>query len=140
MKVMELAPGKTSPMLSQLAELGMESAGEGGDFKDLLQSGYLLRTMAQRNPQEGATYGRNLLRGLREIRQDPTKMKELGITKGMDIFHQLESISHAVEKDKKAGGDEGTFLSKYFQDIREWGGEGRDRRGDQPGWIRPIGH
>ena len=137
MKVMELAPGKTSPMLSQLAELGMESAGEGGDFKDLLQSGYLLRTMAQRNPQEGATYGRNLLRGLREIRQDPTKMKELGITKGMDIFHQLESISHAVEKDKKAGGDEGTFLSKYFQDIREWGGEGTIDEGiNQGGFAR----
>lgn len=125
MKVMELAPGKTSPMLSQLAELGMESAGEGGDFKDLMQSGYLLRTMAQRNPAEASTYGRGLLRGLRGIRMTAGKkddqMKALGITKDMDVFQQLDQIDKAAAANKAAGGDEGEFLSRYFQDVREWG-------------------
>ena len=123
MKVMELAPGKTSPMLSQLAELGMESAGEGGDIKDLMQSGYLLRVMAQRNPNEASTYGRGLLRGLRDIRIEPAKMKELGITKDMDVFQQLEAIDEAVEK-AKAAGDEGEFLLEVFP--------GRPRMGRRP--------
>jgi hypothetical protein len=122
MKVMELAPGKTSPMISQLAELAMESVGEGGDFRDILESGYILRTMAQRNPMEAATYGRGLLRGLREIRASPQKSRELGITKGMDVFAQLEAIDQALVSAQGRGEEESIFLGKYFTDIREWGG------------------
>jgi hypothetical protein len=49
-------------------------------------------------------------------------MKELGMEKGMDIFQQLEAIDKAVAENREKGGDEGAFLSKYFQDVREWGG------------------
>ena len=122
MKVAELAPGRTSPMLSQITEIGMENVGPQGDMKNVLQAGYLTRIMAQRNPAEAATYGRALMRGLRQIRMNPMQMSELGIQKGMDLNQQLLAVDNAVKQHVAAGGDEGQFLSKYFQDIREWGG------------------
>lgn len=122
LKVAELAPGRTTPIIGQIAELGMESAGPAGDFKSLEQAAYLIRVMAQRNPNEASTYGRASLRGLREIRQDPAKMAELGITKDMDVFGQIQAVDKAVKAHVAKGGDQGEFLSKYFKDIRDWGG------------------
>ena len=68
--------------------------------------------MALRNPNEASTYGLGVLRGLREIRQSPDKMKELGITKDMDVFQRLEAIDQAVEKAKANGEEEGGFPSR----------------------------
>lgn len=121
MKSAELAPGRTSPIVGQIAELAMESVGPEGDFKSVEQGTSLVRVMAQRNPNEASTYGRALLRGLREVRQDPAKMAELGIVKGMDINQQLIAVDKAVKAHVAGGGDQGEFLSKYFKDIREWG-------------------
>jgi hypothetical protein len=122
MKVAELAPGRTSPLLGQITELGMENVGRQGDLKSVLQAGYLTRVMAQCNPAEASTYGRALMRGLREIRGSDEKMSELGLTKDMDFFQQLTQIDKKVKEATAAGQDQGQFLSKYFKDIREWGG------------------
>lgn len=122
MKVMELAPGRTSPLIGQLAETGMESVGPEGDFKNLQQAGYLTRVMAQRNPNEASTYSRAMLRGLREIgMNEKGQMAELGITKDMDVMQQLEQIDKKSQEHVKAGGKEGEFIAKYFPEIREWG-------------------
>lgn len=122
MKVAELAPGKTAAGLGQITELGMENVGPEGDMKSVLEAAYMYRVMAQRNPAEGATYGRALLRGLREIRMDSKKSAELGIKKGMSVNEQMLAIDEALKRHTAAGGDQGEFLSKYFKDIREWGG------------------
>lgn len=122
MRVAELAPGQTSPLLGQITEMGMENVGPQGDMASVLDAATLVRVMAQRNPAEAATYSRALLRGMREIRLDPKKMEQLGIKRGMNFRQQLAAIDQAVQKHVAAGGDQGEFLSKYFQDIREWGG------------------
>jgi hypothetical protein len=121
MKVMELAPGRTSPLLGQLSELGMESVGPQGDFTNLQQAGYLIRTMAQRNPGEASTYSRALTRGLRDISMDKDKQKELGITGDMDVFQQLEQLDIKAQEHVAKGGKEGEFIQKYFPEIREFG-------------------
>ena len=121
MKVAELAPGRTAPGLGQITELGMESVGPEGDMKSVLEAAVMYRIMAQRNPNEASTYGRALFRGLRDIRKDPNKMRELGIEKGMGYRQQVEAIDKAVRAPTAGGGDQGEFLSKYFKDIREWG-------------------
>jgi hypothetical protein len=121
MKIMELAPGKTSPLIGQLAEVGMESVGPEGDFTNLQQAGYLTRVMAQRNPMEASTYSRAMLRGLRDIGGDESKRNELGITRDMDVMQQLEQINVKAQQHVAGGGKEGEFIQKYFPEIREWG-------------------
>ena len=121
MKIMELAPGKTSPLIGQLSEVGMESVGPEGDFKNLQQAGYLTRVMAQRNPNEASTYSRAMLRGLREIGGSDEKRGELGITKDMDVMQQLEQVNVKAQEHVAGGGKEGEFIQKYFPEIREWG-------------------
>jgi len=81
----------------------------------------LIRAMAERNPGEASTYGRNLLRGLREARMDPKKSKELGLAPGMSFLEEVGAVEQAAGRFTAGGGDEGEFLSKYFKDIREFG-------------------
>lgn len=122
MKIAELAPGRTSEIVGQLSELGMESVGPTGDFKNLEQSAYLTRVMAQRNPAEASTYGRGVLRGLRDIGGNEEKRGELGITKDMDVMQQLEQINVKAQEHVAGGGKENEFIQKYFPEIREFGG------------------
>lgn len=121
-KAIQLAPGETSPLVGQLAELVQEEVGNGGTFQDVLDAAPLIRAMAERNPGEASTYGRSILRGLREVRSDPQKMKELGITSGMGFMEQVQAVDSASQKYAAGGGDEGEFLSRYFKDIRTFGG------------------
>lgn len=121
-KAIQLAPGETSPLVGQLAELVQEEVGEGGTFQDVLDAAPLIRAMAERNPGEASTYGRSIIRGLREVRGDPQKMQDLGITRGMDFMQQVQAVDKASQAYAAGGGDEGEFLSKYFKDIRTFGG------------------
>jgi hypothetical protein len=118
MKVMQLAPGYTGPLLGQVREVIQENVGEGGDFKDSLEAAKLVRVMSERNPAEASTYSRALLRGLREIRMSPDKMQATGIKKGMDVFQQVQAV---LDSAKDSGMDESEYLSQYFKDIREFG-------------------
>jgi hypothetical protein len=120
-KALQLAPGETSPLVGQLTELIQEEVGQGGSFKNVLEAVPLIRSMAERNPGEASTYGRSLIRGLREVRSDPKKMAELGITKDMDFMQQVRAVEKSASAVGAAGGDEGEFLSNYFKDIRQFG-------------------
>lgn len=117
-KGVQLAPGETGPLLNQLSELIQEEVGQGGSFNSVLEALPLIRVMAERNPGEASTYGRALIRGLRDINSDPRKAAEVGITKGMSFLEQVQ----AVDKSATASGDEGAFLNKFFPDIRGFGG------------------
>jgi hypothetical protein len=122
MKIAELAPGRTSEIVGQLSELGMESVGPTGDLKNLKEAAYIGRVMAQRNPAESATYGRALFRGLREIgMNEKGQMEELGITKDMDVMQQLDQIDKKAQAHVAAGGKENEVYQKYFPEIREFG-------------------
>jgi hypothetical protein len=122
MKIAELAPGRTSEIVGQLSELGMESVGPTGDLKNLKEAAYIGRVMAQRNPAESATYGRALFRGLREIgMNEKGQMEELGITKDMDVMQQLDQIDKKAQAHVAAGGKENEIFQKYFPEIREFG-------------------
>lgn len=122
LKVTEMAPGRTSPLLPQLAEVVQESVGEGGEFKSMEDAATLFRVMTRRNPGEGATYARGLLRGLRELQMDDKKREELGLNKNMSVFEQIEQVQKKSEEFAASGqGSENEFLSKHFKDIREFG-------------------
>jgi hypothetical protein len=118
LEVMQLAPGYTGPLLGQLSEVVGESVGEGGQFKDALDAGILVRAEAERNPRTASAYTRALLRGLRKNASNPDKAKALGITQGMDTFEQLDAVKKAME----ASPNEDDFLDKYFPEIRQYGG------------------
>lgn len=120
-RALQLAPGETSPLVGQLTELIQEEVGEGGTFNNVLEAVPLIRSMAERNPGEASTYGRSLIRGLREARMSPDKMAELGITKDMSFMEQVRAVEKSATAVGAAGGDESEFLSKHFKDIREFG-------------------
>jgi hypothetical protein len=117
-KGLQMAPGKTGPLVGQITKVIQEEVSDGGDIKSVEEAVPLIRAMAERDPDEAATYGRSLLRGLRKIRADPAKMQALGIKKDMSFREQVAAVGKAAE----ASGDEGQFLSEYFTDIREFGG------------------
>lgn len=120
-KGVQLATGDTGPLLSQLSQVIQEEVGEGGSFKNVTDALPLIRVMAERDPGEASTYGRSLIRGLREANMDPKKMAELGLTKGMSFMDQVKAVDRSASAVSAAGGDEGEFLSKYFKDIRQFG-------------------
>lgn len=125
MKVMKLAPGYTGPAISQLKEVIAEDVGEEGDFKVAEDAAVLTRVVGERNPEEASTYTRATLRGLRELRNHPEKMEELGIDKNMDVFQQMEQINKRTKEIADEEGDgtkQSDVLARYFKDTREFGG------------------
>lgn len=120
LKAMQLAPGETTPLIGQAAELIQTEVGEGGAFDDIMQAVTVIRTMAQRNAGEASTYGGALVRGLREAMMDPEKMEELGLKKGMNFFEQLGAVNKTALDVKASGGDEAQFIQKHFPEVRQF--------------------
>ena len=120
-KGMELAPGKTSPLLGQYAEIVAEMVGEGATFKTATEPVPLFRAMAQRNAGEASTYTRALMRGFRGIDMDEEKAAELGIDKKMNIYQKIKAFTKASDEFVAGGGSRSEFTQKYFPEIREFG-------------------
>ena len=122
-QVMQLAPGYTGPLLGQLSEVVGEAVGPNGEFGDALDAAVLLRGVSERNPRTASAYTRAVLRGLRRVRGNEGMMQELGITRGMDTFEQLEAVQRAADRATARGEDEGQFLESHgFSEIRMYGG------------------
>lgn len=116
------ATGATGVGIGQLQESIQESVGPSGDLKSMNEAAVLMRTMQQIKPEEGAMLSRNLLRGLSEIRRNKHgEMDELGVTKDMDTFQQLEQIAKRIpEIAAETGESESDVERRLFKDSREY--------------------
>lgn len=121
-KVAELAAGPTGPIVRQIAELANQEVTAGGSIGSVHEAAPFIAAAAQQDAGSAGMLTQAMLRGLREVRKDPAKMKALGITGGMNIMQQLGAINSAAEAHVSAGGDEGQFLDRFFTDSREWRG------------------
>jgi hypothetical protein len=122
-EALKLAPGYTGPLMDQLNEVVQEAVGEGGDFREVEDAAVMMRVVAERGPQEASAYTRGMLRELREIRTSPEKMEELGLTKDMDVFQQVEQVGkRAAENEAETGEKQSDYIGKHFKDARAFGG------------------